>query len=244
MKVDYDKIARDYDVYRRGGGPYLRRLTALANEVNARTVLEIGCGTGNNTAAFSADYAGFLIGLDLSQGMLTQARQKAINAHWLQGSAMRLPFADRRIDFIFGVYMLHYVPKLKDFFAECHRVLRQGASAFVTASHEYIARHPMNAYFPSFASIDQTRFPAVATIEETMRQAGFSHVTHDVFVDMPRSLGMEYVRKVEGRFISTFNLLPATEYAQGLARLRADVETKGQLDEPLAWESVVVWATV
>jgi hypothetical protein len=44
MKVDYDKIAPEYDKHRRAGGPYMPQLVQLARELRARRVLELGSG--------------------------------------------------------------------------------------------------------------------------------------------------------------------------------------------------------
>ena len=45
---DYDAIAEVYDAHRRGRGPFLPALVRLAEESEARRVLELGCGTGNS----------------------------------------------------------------------------------------------------------------------------------------------------------------------------------------------------
>ena len=70
MAIDYDKIAHAYDRHRRGGGPYLDKLVALATAASANRVLEIGPGTANNTQAFREAYACNILGLDRSSEML------------------------------------------------------------------------------------------------------------------------------------------------------------------------------
>jgi len=61
-EIDYDKIAECYDRHRGVGGPYQARLVELALASDARRVLEIGPGTGNNTAALLAAYPCEVIG--------------------------------------------------------------------------------------------------------------------------------------------------------------------------------------
>jgi ubiquinone/menaquinone biosynthesis C-methylase UbiE len=220
------------------------RLAGLARRYHARRVLELGAGTGNNTAAFAEWHSCELTALDLSAEMLARARAKSIPAQWVRGAAERIPIRTASQHYIFSVYMLHYVRDYAALFSECRRVLAHGGLAFVTASHGYIERHPMNVYFPSFARIDKARFPEIDTLLLALKGAGFMAPRTETFVDGPRAIDHAYLRRVEGKFISTFSLLPPDEYEAGLERLRRDIAERGRLDAELAWESVVVWADV
>lgn len=242
VKLDYDQIARRYDTFRGGGGPYLQVLVELAAAHGAQRVLEVGAGTGNNTAAFHEAFPpAKLFACDLSRGMIARAREKLVPGAWAQADAHFLPFATSSLDFCFGCYMLHYVPALTAFFNDCGRILRRGCAAFVTASHEFIERHPMNRYFPSFAAVDKARFPSLASIRAALAAAGFVAVAEKRILAAPMPLDAGYLERVENKFISTYNLLPDGEFNAGLARLRADIESKGRLDVNIEWESVVVW---
>jgi len=241
MKIDYDTIAGRYDRYRVGGGPYETRLVELARAVGAQRVLEIGPGTGNNTAHFVARYPCRLVGLELSLGMLIEAKAKGVPARWVQGSALEIPLAERSVDFVFGVYVLHHIEDVDRVFRECARVLGRGAAIFLTASTRFIERHPMNRYFPSFAAIDKARFQPVEELLGALETAGFDHIGCDRFVDAPKPIDRAYADKVADKFVSTYELIPPGEFAEGLARLYADVDAKGCLDEQIVWESVGVW---
>ena len=241
MRVDYDRIARYYDDYRGGGGPYMPRLRELAAACRAGCVLELGAGTGNNTQAFLREYACPLVALERSAGMLAQGRTKGLPALWLHASAEAIPLADASVPFVFGVYILHHLPDLAVVFRECARVIGRGYAAFVTASTSFICRHPMNRYFPSFAKVDTARFQPLESVEEALRMSGFVETAAEHFVDRPRPIDQAYVDRVAGKFISTYDLLPEGEFEAGLARLRADVAYTGQLDIPIVWESSVVW---
>ncbi|MCC6487402.1 MAG: class I SAM-dependent methyltransferase [Candidatus Hydrogenedentes bacterium] len=242
MHINYDKVATTYDRHRRGGGPYLDRLISLASQAHPRTVLELGAGTGNNTLAFSLEYTGSrLLCLERSMGMLRQGARKPSGASWIQGDALRIPLASGSVDFVFSIYMLHHIRHLEVLFGECARVLRQGCAVFVTTTHSFIQRHPMARYFPSFAAIDTARFQDVSQVARELSEAGFYQVDHAVCVADPTPVDSAYVQKVEGKFLSTFELMPQDEFTSGLARLRKDVESQGALPEPVAWESALVW---
>ncbi len=244
IHYDYDKVADRYDRYRAGGGPYLQVLQALAQACSARRVLEIGAGTGNNTAAFLRAYPCMLIGLDKSWAMLSRAVHKDIPARWVQGDALHLPLKSASVDFVFGVLVLHHIPDLPGLAAECARVLKRGSAAFVTSPHDFIDRHPMNQYFPSFARIDKARFPSIEAVQTALKDAGFAETGAERAIADPIPIDRAYLEKVEHKFISTYDLIPPEEYASGLARLRADIEPHGCLNVSLRWECVTVWGRI
>jgi len=241
-KVDYDRISSRYDRHRRGGGPYLDRLVALARESAARHVLEIGTGTGNNAHAFLNACPCALTALEPSSGMLAQASAKCVRARWVQGSAMHIPLAPGCVDFVFGVYVLHHLPELEPVLREVARVLGTGFAVFVTASPDFIDRHPMNEYFPSFAAIDKARFQPIEALRDAFERTGFRRFGAQRFTAEPRPIDREYVARVADKFISTYELIPPDEFAQGLKRLSADVARKGRLDTDIVWESLMVTA--
>ena len=47
--------------------------------------------------------------------------------------------------------------------------------------------------------------------------------------------------RVAGRFVSTYDLLPAAEFEAGLSQLRAAIEAGGGFAGEIVWESLVVW---
>ena len=242
MPIDYDTLANTYDNHRRGGGPYIDRLIALASDCNAQRVLELGAGTGNNTEAFLERHpCRTFCALERSRGMIEKGQAKALPVRWVRGDAESLPFAIDAADFIFSVYMLHHLPKLDRHMAECARVLARGCAAFVTTTHDFIRRHPMNAYFPSFARIDTGRFQDVPEVVAALHAAGFERVQSEVCRAVPVAINAAYVERVAGKFISTYALLPEAEFEAGLARLRADVAKHGKLPNFIAWESAIIW---
>lgn len=240
MGVNYDAIADAYDRHRKGGGPYLDTLVTLARRSAAERVLEVGAGTGNNTASFLEAYPCALTALEPSGGMLRRAADKRLPVRWVRASAETIPFERESFHFVFGIYMLHYMHPLESFFRECRRVLRNGYAAFVTAPVSFIANHPMNAYFPSFAAVDLGRFRPESDIIAAMASAGFQEVHALHLKGEPCPIDEGYAARIAGKFISTYELLPPGEFETGLARLKNDIAQKGQLDIPMIWEGVVI----
>jgi ubiquinone/menaquinone biosynthesis C-methylase UbiE len=245
MRVNYDSLAARYDRHRRGGGPFMPTLTGLAGTCPGTTVLELGSGTGNNTRAFLDAYPCRITGVDASRAMLRVAQAKGLDARWVRAGATALPLAGQSVDFIFAVCVLHHIPDMTSLFRECGRVLRPGGiAAFVTSPHDFIERHPMNRYFPSFAAVDKARFQDVPEILRAIESTGFerSGVQHDVAPAHP--IDYAYYERVAGRFISTYDLIPTEELEAGLARFEADLAQMGALNVSIAWECATVWGRV
>lgn len=136
----YDRWAATYDadpnITRDLNAVILRR---QAFELTNCDVLEIGCGTGKNTAWLAAR-ARSVIAMDFSAGMLAQARksvcapcvqyvQHDIRAPW--------PLADASVDLVVGNLVLEHVEGLEAVFRQAFRVLRPGGEFFVCELHPF-----------------------------------------------------------------------------------------------------------
>jgi SAM-dependent methyltransferase len=239
--INYDKISSRYDAVRTGGGPFWPALKQLAAETAPYNVLELGCGTGNNTALFRQSIPCRLTALDLSSGMLKRARAKDTGAAFVLASAFHLPFQADAFGMAFGVYVLHYLRPLEEALSECRRALRPGAPVFfVTAPLEFIDAHPMNRYFPSFAAIERGRFLPEEDLRRAMTAAGFVDVRLRLATAPPRPIDAAYLERVRGKHLSTFDLMRPQEYEQGLAQLERDLAPTGRLATPLVWKALMV----
>jgi malonyl-CoA O-methyltransferase len=100
-------------------------------------VLDVGCGTGHSARALKERYPrAQVVALDLSEGMLHEARQRQ---SWRRkfarvcGDAMRLPLASASVDLVFSSLTLQWCTDLDAAFAEFRRVLRpRGLVNFTT----------------------------------------------------------------------------------------------------------------
>lgn len=141
--LDYDEEAERYDVSR-GGEP---RAAAAAEAVlglvppRARSLLDIGCGTGIVTRRLAARDGLRVTGVDLAQTMVRHAAARLPGAV-VRADSRRLPFRDGEFDTVTSVWLLHLVAPAEDVrrvVAECARVLRPGGVYITTvdkgASH-------------------------------------------------------------------------------------------------------------
>ncbi|MFD4571007.1 class I SAM-dependent methyltransferase [Streptomyces sp. NPDC058417] len=141
--LDYETEAERYDAAR-GGEP---RAAAAAEAVlglvpdGARTLLDVGCGTGIVTRRLAARDGLSVTGVDLTSAMIRRAAVRLPGAV-VRADSRRLPFRDGEFDAVTSVWLLHLAATDADaaaIVAECARVLRPGGVYVTTvdkaASH-------------------------------------------------------------------------------------------------------------
>jgi SAM-dependent methyltransferase len=163
MREETKKRKRMYDDHTgssyeaaRYGDPYKEKYRQIRNETlvdlisenlgknNPLRILEIGCGTGMTLtylASLPDNYE--LHGLDFSQTMLSQAREKLSeldNPFGLaQGDTFELPFGENVFDVVYSTRFIHQFnhDDKKKIYREMLRVLKQGGLVI----NEFYSRH-------------------------------------------------------------------------------------------------------
>ena len=127
----YDLHSTFYDVT---FGRLVRRRIARAiqhmNIADTDKVLDVGIGTGASLNYYPR--RGQIFGIDLSGGMLREARKKIRelgmdHAKVFQADALKLPFADDSFDHIFISHVISVVSDPYKLIQECQRVAKPGA---------------------------------------------------------------------------------------------------------------------
>jgi len=118
-----------------------RRVAKAIGHMNINAedcVLDLGIGTGMSLNYYPKD-RGRIVGVDLSSGMLREARKKIreqerTNAEVFQADAMKLPFADDSFDHVFISHVISVVSDPCRLVQEAQRVARPG-SRIVIVNH-------------------------------------------------------------------------------------------------------------
>jgi len=184
------------------GQRYRRQALERAGLRRGMATLDVATGTGllAREAAQTVQMPGRVIGVDPSSGMIAAGR-RVLAIPRVQAVGERLPFADRRFDFVSMGYAMRHVPDLNEAFAEYLRVLRPGGRLLVleiTPPASAIGRALARAYFggivPSIArlgSADAARMmrfywdtivncvPPDAVLA-SLRRCGFDAVQHTI----------------------------------------------------------------
>lgn len=88
-------------------------------------VLEIGCGTGLFTRKVFDLSGAHIIATDLSQDLLTIAKEKSPSTEFLIDDAMNMSFPDNSFDVVFGSSILHHL-EMERSLKEILRVMKKG----------------------------------------------------------------------------------------------------------------------
>jgi ubiquinone/menaquinone biosynthesis C-methylase UbiE len=105
----------------------------LLGDVRGKSVLEFGCGSGENTVLLARRGAK-VCALDISEALIQVAKQRlAINGigdgvKLCVASAYEIPLPDESVDVVFGMAILHHL-ELEPAAREVRRVLRKGGRA-------------------------------------------------------------------------------------------------------------------
>ena len=108
-------------------------------DLRFHSILEIGCGTGKNTA-FLAHVGAHVHALDFSQGMIEKAKEKvkAENVRFeMADLTQRWPSEDQAYDLIVCNLVLEHIEDLSFIFSEAFRALEQGGKFFVNELHPF-----------------------------------------------------------------------------------------------------------
>jgi phosphatidylethanolamine/phosphatidyl-N-methylethanolamine N-methyltransferase len=111
-----------------------RRIERAINHMNIgpdELTLDLGIGTGVSLNFYPTD-RGRVIGVDLSAGMLREARKKIRergldNMFVFQANALELPFADSTFDHVFISHVISVVSDAVQLVREAQRVAKPGA---------------------------------------------------------------------------------------------------------------------
>ena len=240
--IDYDKVSKVYDQVREGNPEMVTKLLEGVSLTDSSLILDVGCGTGNNTILLATVISAQVAGLDISYGMLQKACEKGSQVPLVQAPADNIPFASDSFDFIYMTEVLHHLPDIPLTFQEIHRVLKtSGLLCIVTQAHKQIDKRMTSRFFPGTASVDKERYPDIDVIEAQLLEAGFSAVNPKEYIYKPERLGSEYLETIEKRGFSMLHKISTDDYEQGLEDLRAAF----QQDEELLYfaEYSFVWAT-
>jgi ubiquinone/menaquinone biosynthesis C-methylase UbiE len=170
----YDLPVLQHWVYR----PAQDEGIAVLRDRGARKVADIACGTGILAARIADELdAGEVYGVDMSDGMLAQARARSSEVQWRKGPAEHLPFEDDTLDAVVTTSAFHFFDQpaaLREF----HRVLAPGGLAAVATLSP---RQPLPLHRLSANRLNPAHNPSPEEMRELFEGTGFRvHDQHRV----------------------------------------------------------------
>jgi ubiquinone/menaquinone biosynthesis C-methylase UbiE len=131
-------------------------------DLTGRKIIEVGCGTGRNTA-WLAQNAAEIVALDFSEEMLAKAGNRVNDprVRFVQHDARaRWPLDDSSADVVIAMLILEHIENLETFFAEAARVLRHRGELFLSELHPMRQLTGGQAQFSNRKTGERQRVPA------------------------------------------------------------------------------------
>jgi len=236
--VNYNEVAVDYDkrfkAYKQDG--IALKLQELAREIDAETILEVGCGTGHWLEVLQ-DFAQ-VFGIDRSPGMLKKAVERCGNYFLINGDIDYLPFKGNTFNMVFCVNALHHFLNPSGLIFQVRRLLKQdGALAIVNMDPHVRQDHWfIYEYFPGTYETDLKRYPSFAAIKDWMISAGFK--------DIQSRIGERVIHNRYGRDVlalsqndtSQLTLLSKEAYQEGISRIKKALREAEEAGEILIFQ--------
>ena len=178
VEEGYDRVAQEYTARIFGElahKPFDRALLdRFAEIVRPRgPTCDVGCGPAH-VARYLHERGVSALGLDISAGMLAQARRLNPGITFVQGSMIALPFADDSLGGITAMYSIIHVPcsVQPETFEGMQRALRPGG-ALLLGFHAGEQIVHLDEWWGRSVSIDFLFFTR-DEVERRLKQAGFS----------------------------------------------------------------------
>jgi SAM-dependent methyltransferase len=226
--------------------------------------LDAGCGTGTFLLPLArqlAPHGATVIGLDLAEGTLGQARARVaaegLPVECVIGDVEALPFADGTFDLVLANYMLYHAPDLERAIAELRRVLRPGGTLLAATNGEEHMRELWQLQEQALARLGlarqvgaglTARAEAAAALSfrldngaECLRRS-FTDVRLERFPDVLRVTEAEPLVAYRNSMLSMVHMLKdvvAMDHERALLRARATESFRAVVQEHIAADGAI-----
>lgn len=212
----FDTISTNYDGLNRVISfgidvKWRKKVVAMVSATNPESVLDIATGTGDLAISLAKTGAKRIVGLDLSEGMLSVGRKKIQEENltgrieMIQGDSEALPFENNSFDAITVAFGVRNFENLEKGLAEILRVLKPGG-IFVILETSVPTKFPFKQgyYFYtknllpligkifskdkvaySYLSESAAAFPYGEKLNNILKEIGFIDVSHS-----PQTMGV------------------------------------------------------
>lgn len=164
-------------------------MVRLARVQPSDRALEIACGPGF-VSLLLAERAHQVVGLDLTEALLVQARQHQRerglhNVQFIQGDAEQLPFRDKTFDIVACHKAFHHFPHPRTVLREVSRVLVPGGRLVLgdTISSDDPQKNALHNHIERLRDPSHVKMYGFNELITLLTEAGFLVKEHEIFED-------------------------------------------------------------
>ena len=115
-------------------------MAKMLPELNGKSVLDLGCGYGHNCMDFVHKGASKVLGIDISEKMLSVAKTESAHEkiEYLNMSMTDISALNEKFDFIYSSLAFHYVNDFDAFSKDMYSILNKGGQLLFSQEHPII----------------------------------------------------------------------------------------------------------
>ena len=247
-KVNYDKLASTYNhrFETEKESAVFRNLRNIIKQSNSISILEVGCGTGHWLSLIKKENKkiNYLVGLDLSKGMLAKAQKNHPDLSLIQGEATYLPFIDQIFDLVYCVNAIHHFDDPSLFIREAANILIPEGTIIIIGSDPREVENSwyVYKYFHGIYKHDLERFPSWREVYKWLTQFGFHAIALEtVEIINEKKSGYEVFEDpfLKKHMCSQLAILSNKDYEEGLERICNAIKQAERKSETIIFHSTI-----
>jgi ubiquinone/menaquinone biosynthesis C-methylase UbiE len=186
---------------------FLVDFSRVLKERKAKTVLDLGCGTGRNLIFLVRE--GFVVyGMDVSKVALRKAKEKlsreGFGAELEKADMTALPYVEEFFDAIVSVYVIYHstLEGMREAIAEIHRVLRKKGLALLVFQSKQSWKYGLGKQIEKDTFV-QTREPEKGVVHHFSDKHEIKHLLGKFRILDMKLDEFEYERRLHSHWIAT-----------------------------------------
>lgn len=216
LKYNFNLIADDYNKHHSAHNNFAKFISKNFEINRVSTIIDIGCGTGNETINLFRFFKCKVIGIEPASEMIRIGQERTSNIDWILGSAENIPKENSSVDIITSFFSIHHFDSIDLSFQEFKRVLKPNGKIFIfSISHSQMKSSLEYKFFPDLLNADIARVPSISILKEKLSLNNFETSKIETEYET-RNIDKKYLEMVKNQYRSGLRLLNQEQLRNGI----------------------------